>query len=127
MTREEFQRYLDAFNTDDFDGFSSFYAEDVDFRLGDRKHIVGRQGIVDFYRAVKQHIREELRIIDIVLGETGVGLHVYTRFTTIRDWPDFELWPTQAGDVREIESLVLYTLNGAGKFTHIRSARFRAL
>lgn len=50
MTREEFQLYLDAFNSDDFDGFSRFYAEDVDFQLGDRKRIVGRQGIVDFYR-----------------------------------------------------------------------------
>ncbi|HZV57787.1 MAG TPA: nuclear transport factor 2 family protein [Sphingobium sp.] len=127
MTREEFQLYLDAFNRDDFDGFSRFYAEDVDFQLGDRKRIVGRQGIVDFYRGVKQHIREELRILDIVLGESGVGLHVHTRFTTIRDWPDFELWPTRAGDVRELESLVLYKLNRAGKFTQIRSARFREL
>ncbi len=42
MTRDDFQRYLDAFNNDDFDGFSSFYADDVDFNLGDRKRIVGK-------------------------------------------------------------------------------------
>ncbi len=100
MTREDFQHYLDAFNRDDFDGFSSFYAEDVDFNLGDRKRIVGRQGIVDFYRVVKQHIHEDLRINDIAIAPDGIGLHVYTKFTTFKDWPDFELWPTMPGDVR---------------------------
>ena len=125
MTREDFERYLDAFNRDDFDGFSRFYAEDVDFNLGTRKRIVGRQGIVDFYRQVKQYIREELRIIDIAVGSGAIGLHVYTKFTTIKDWPDFELWPTMKGDVREIESLVLYKVNAAGKFTSIKSARYK--
>ncbi len=71
MTRDDFQRYLDAFNNDDFDGFSSFYADDVDFNLGDRKRIVGKQGIVDFYRPVKEHIREDLRIIDIAVAPDG--------------------------------------------------------
>ncbi len=127
MTREDFQSYLDAFNNDDFDGFSRFYAENVDFNLGDRKRIVGKQGIVDFYEAVKQHIKEELRIIDIAIAPDGIGLHVYTKFTTFKDWPDFELWPTMKGDVREIESLVLYKINADGKFTDIRSARYRAL
>jgi hypothetical protein len=126
MTREDFDAYIDAFNRDDFDGFSRFYADDVEFNLGGRKRIVGRQGIVDFYRGVKTHIHEELRIIDLILGETGAGLHVYTRFTTIKDWPDFELWPTMKGDVREIESIILYTIAN-GKFTSIKSARFKEL
>jgi hypothetical protein len=126
MTREDFEAYIDAFNRDDFDGFSRFYADDVEFNLGGRKRIVGRQGIVDFYRGVKAHIHEELRIIDLILGETGAGLHVYTKFTTIKDWPDFELWPTVKGDVREIESIILYTIAN-GKFTSIKSARFKEL
>ena len=35
--------------------------------------------------------------------------------------------PTMEGDVREIESLVLYKFNADDKFTHIKSARYRAL
>lgn len=124
MTREDFERYIDFFNRDDFEGFSSFYADDVDFNLGDRKRIIGRQNIVNFYRGVKAHIHEDLRIIDLILGSTGAGLHVYTKFTTIKDWPDFELWPTKAGDVREIESIILYTITD-NRFTHIKSARFK--
>jgi ketosteroid isomerase-like protein len=124
MTREDFERYIDCFNRNDFDGFSSFYADDVDFRLGERKHIVGRQGIVDFYKGVKDHIEEELTILDLIIAPDGLAMHNRTVFRTVKDWPDFEIWPTKAGDVRTIESIVFYKIAN-GQFTHIRSARFK--
>lgn len=126
MTREDFERYIAAFNANDFDGFTSFYADDVDFQLGDRMHIVGREAIGDFYRGVKAHFDEKLKILDLVIAEDGACLHVYTRFETIKDWPEFEMWPTKKGDVREIESIILYRIAN-GKFTHIKSARFKEL
>lgn len=126
MTREEFEDYIRAFNANDFEGFSKYYADDVDFNLGDRKRIVGRQGIVDFYRGVKAHIEEELEILDMVIGEDGLAMHNRTTFTTIKDWPDFELWPTMKGDVRRIESIIMYKIR-AGKFTQIKSARYKEL
>jgi hypothetical protein len=126
MTHEDFESYLDAFNRDDFDGFSRFYADDVEFNLGDRKQIIGRQGIVDFYTGVKQHIREELTIIDLIITPTRIALHNGTVFTTFKDWPDFELWPTYEGDVRRIESINLYELEN-DRFTRIKSARYKEL
>lgn len=126
MTRDDIETYISAFNRDDFDVFSSYYADDVDFQLGDRKRIYGRQGIIDFYKAVKARIHEELKILDLMVCEDGAALHVYTKFTTVMDWPDFELWPTRKGDVREIESVILYKIAN-GKFTHIKSARFKEL
>ena len=126
MTRDDFETYIKAFNANDFEGFSKYYADDVDFQLGSGTHIVGREKIVEFYRGVKAHFDETLTIIDLFLGDTGAGLHVYTKFETIKDWPDFELWPTKKGDVREIESLILYTIAN-GKITQIKSARFKEL
>jgi hypothetical protein len=126
MTRDEFEAYINAFNRDDFDGFSKYYADDVEFNLGDRKQIIGRKGIVEFYRGVKEHFREELTIIDLVITPTRIALHNGTVFSTIKDWPDFELWPTMDGDVRRIESINLYELEN-DKFTRIKSARYKQL
>jgi len=126
MTREDFESYINAFNANDFDGFSRFYADDVDFQLGDRMHIVGRENIADFYRGIKAHFAETLTILDLVLADDGACLHVYTKFETIEDWPEFTMWPTKKGDVREIESIILYKIRD-GKFTHIKSARFKEL
>ncbi|MEO0061999.1 MAG: hypothetical protein RLZZ08_559 [Pseudomonadota bacterium] len=122
MTREDFQTYIAAFNARDFAGFSRFYADDVEFNLGDRKRIVGAAGIVAFYTGVFEHISEELEVVDLIVAPDGAAMHSRTTFTTIKDWPDFEVWPTMAGDVRVVESINLYKTAG-GRIVKIQSAR----
>jgi ketosteroid isomerase-like protein len=123
MTREDFETYIAAFNARDFAGFSKYYADDVEFNLGDRKQIIGAQGIVDFYTGVFDHINEELEIVDLIVAPDGAALHSKTKFTTYKDWPDFEIWPTVAGDVRLVESINMYrTANG--KIVQIKSGRY---
>ena len=123
MTEDDFRAYIAAFNARDFAGFSRYYADGVEFNLGDRKQIIGRQGIVDFYTQVFEHISEELDILELIVAPNGAALHSRTKFTTIKDWPDFELWPTMKGDVRIVESINMYrTANG--KIVKILSGRF---
>ena len=119
MTEDDFRNYLAAFNARDFAGFSQYYADDVEFRLGDRKRIVGPGGIVDFYTGVY----ENLEVVDLIVAPNRAALHRRTSFTTIKDWPDFELWPTMKGDVRTVESINMYLTEG-GKITKIKSGRF---
>ena len=70
-----------------------------------------------------EHIAEELEVVDLIVAPDGAALHSRTKFTTIKDWPDFELWPTMKGDVRMVESINMYrTANG--KITKIKSGRF---
>ena len=123
MTEDDFRTYIAAFNNRDFAGFSRYYADDVEFNLGDRKQIIGPQGIVDFYTGVFDHIAEELEIKELIVAPNGAALHSRTKFTTIKDWPDFELWPTMKGDVRVVESINMY-LTREGKIARILSGRF---
>ena len=115
MTEDDFRAYLA--------GFSKYYDDDFQFNLGNRKRIVGPQGIVDFYTGVFEHISESLEVVDLIVAPDGAALHSRTTFTTIKDWPDFELWPTMKGDVRVVESINMYrTANG--KIVKILSGRF---
>ena len=123
MNEDDFRTYIAAFNARDFEGFSRFYADDVEFNLGDRKQIIGKQGIVDFYREVFDHISEELEIVDLIVAPDGAALHSRTVFTTVKDWPDFELWSTMKGDVRHVESINMYRTSG-GKIVAIKSGRY---
>ena len=123
MNEDDFRTYIAAFNARDFEGFSRFYADDVEFNLGDRKQIIGKQGIVDFYTQVFDHISEELEIVDLIVAPDGAALHSRTVFTTIEDWPDFELWSTKVGDVRRVESINMYRTHG-GKIVQIKSGRY---
>ncbi|OYX60605.1 MAG: hypothetical protein B7Y88_15560 [Sphingomonadales bacterium 32-64-17] len=124
MTEEDFRSYVAAFNANDFAGFGRFYADDVIFELGAMKRIDGREAILDFYREVKAHITEIVTPLDVIVTPSRIAMHCRTTFETFKDWPDFEIWPTRAGDRREVETIAMYEVKD-GRFTHIRGARFK--
>jgi len=124
MTEDDFRSYVAAFNASNFAGFGHFYADDVIFELGAMKRIEGREAILDFYRRVKEHIVEVVTPLDVIVTPTRIAMHCRTTFETFRDWPDFEIWPTRAGDRREVETIAMYEVRD-GRFTHIRVARFK--
>lgn len=124
MTEDDFRSYVAAFNASDFAGFGRFYADDVVFELGGSKRIVGRENILDFYRQVKAHITEVVIPLEVIVTPTRIAMYCRTTFDTFADWPDFEIWPTKAGDHREVETIALYEVVD-DRFTHIRGARFK--
>jgi len=124
MTEEQFQSYVAAFNANDFDGFGHFYADDVVFELGGSKKIIGRENILSFYREVKAHITEVVTPLEVIITPTRIAMYCRTTFETFKDWPDFEIWPTMAGDTRVVETIALYELVD-DRFAHIRGARFK--
>lgn len=124
MTEDDFRSYVAAFNANDFDGFGRFYADDVVFELGAMKRIVGREAILAFYRQVKAHITEVVTPLEVIVTPTRIAMYCRTTFDTFADWPDFEIWPTMAGDHREVETIAMYELVD-GRFSHIRGARFK--
>ena len=124
MTEEDFRSYVAAFNANDFAGFGQFYADDVVFELGGSKRIVGRENILAFYRQVKAHITEVVTPLEVIVTPTRIAMYCRTTFDTFADWPDFEIWPTMAGDHREVETIAMYEVVD-DRFTHIRGARFK--
>lgn len=124
ITESDFRSYIAAFNASDYAGFGHFYADDVVFELGAMKRIVGRENILSFYREVKAHIIEVVVPLDVIVTPTRIAMHCRTTFETFADWPDFEIWPTRAGDRRVVETIAMYEVTD-GRFTHIRGARFK--
>jgi len=124
MTEEQFRSYITAFNANDFDGFGRFYADDVVFELGAMKRIDGRDNILAFYREVKAHIVEVVEPLEVIVTPTRIAMYCRTTFDTFNDWPDFEIWPTKAGDRRVVETIAFYQV-ADDRLTHIRGARFK--
>ena len=124
MTEDDFRGYVAAFNANEFEGFGHFYADDVVFELGAMKRIEGRAAILAFYREVKAHIVEVVEPLEVIVTPTRIAMYCRTTFDTFKDWPDFEIWPTKAGDKRVVETIALYEVTG-DRFTHIRGARFK--
>src|SRR6185437_15292493 len=57
LNAEQFARYIDAFNRDDYAQLAEYYAPDVTLVIAGRHRLTGRQAILDFYKAVKAQNR----------------------------------------------------------------------
>jgi hypothetical protein len=125
ITPAQFADYMDAFNRNDFDGFSKYYAEDVLFQ-GRGRHLVGRQAIIDFYRMVKDRMEETIVVHHAYFGDDGFAAELETTLKATKDWPDFFGGPMKVGDVKRSANFVFYLVRG-DKFVHIRSANFAQL
>jgi ketosteroid isomerase-like protein len=113
-----FRAYTSAFSNADFERFPKFYTEDVRLELGSVPPINGRQGIIDFYRPMFERVREHLTVNSVKATDDTIELDAITRFTAVKDAPDFVVGPLKVGESIEGRVLVSYRLRG-GLISHI--------
>ena len=117
-----FQAYTAAFSNADFERFPKFYTEDVLLELGSVAPIHGRQGIIDFYRPMFEKVRENLTVNSVAATDESIELDAITRFTAIKDAPDFVVGALKQGEYIEGRVLVNYRLRD-GLIEHIQVTR----
>ena len=105
-----FRAYAAAFSNADFERFPRFYTQDVRLELGSVPPILGRQGIVDFYRPMFQRVRESVVINSVQATDSAIELDAVSRFTATQDAPDFVVGALKAGEYIEGRVLVSYQL-----------------
>jgi hypothetical protein len=72
--------------------------------------IVGRQGIVDFYRPMFERVRESVTVETFEASDNLISVDAISRFTAIRDAPDFIVGPLAKGEWIEVPVHVDYSL-----------------
>jgi len=118
----DFERYIDAFNRDDFDAFGAYYSPHVDFR-GQGGRFQGRQAVLSFYHGVKRRVRETLTIQELVVGERAILCDLLTELQVLEDWPDFPTGALHRGERRRSENFIWYDIEQR-QFTRVRSAHY---
>jgi hypothetical protein len=125
-TRPWFEAYLRAFNAGDVARYSAYYAPDVRF-FGQAATLEGAQAVVDFYRRVHARLDETVELLSFVSGAPSrLAAEIRTILVAREDWPDFPTGALAQGQRRQSVNFVMYDVV-AGRFTRIRSARFRRI
>ena len=111
--RAAFEAYSAAFSGAEFERFPQYYTEDVVLHLtssvGD---VVGRQGIVDFYRPMFARVRETVTVENFEASDQRIELDATSRFTATEDAPDFVVGPLKIGEWYDVPVRVEYALRG---------------
>jgi len=117
-----FHSYVSAFSNADCARFARFYQPDVLLELGALPPIRGAQGIVDFYKAMFERVRETLAIRSVEATADAIRLDATMRFTAIKDSPDFVMGALKKGEYLEGRVLVQYRIKD-GLIAHISGRR----
>jgi SnoaL-like domain len=125
LPSEDFRRYIDAFNRNDFETFGGYYAPQLHFQ-GQAGEFHSREQVVSFYRQVKARVRETIRILTLVSGERDIVAELETELHALVDWPDFPTGPIYKGETRRSQNFCWYDV-ADGMFGRIRSARYRSV
>lgn len=121
---EQFARYIDAFNRDDYAQFAEFYAPDVTLVIAGKHRLTGRQAILDFYKVVKAQTRRTIEIKRVISAPHALAAELQSEFLALRDLPDFAAGPMRKDERMLINTFVLYDLRDS-RFARIRSAELR--
>jgi hypothetical protein len=126
ISRDSYMQYVNWFNAND-PRFIDYYHPDVELELSGTT-IKGAQGILNFYKEVKAHIREKVEISHFVSDATGVAGVMPTEFRVYKDWPqpNFFKRDLKAGEVMRTISFGMYWMQD-GKFKTIKTARYRQI
>jgi hypothetical protein len=139
MTRDQFKEYVDYFNNHRFDKVTSYFCPDVTLAYPDNlmgSQIPGVTGstlhgpneFIAQYEAIAANVREVLNVGAFLSEGNQFVVELVTEFHNEKDPPktiDSGNW--KKGDVIVMNQMVLYNLDGNGKFKRMRIFHHRNL
>jgi hypothetical protein len=128
MTRDDYERYVAAFNARDYDAVFDFYAENPRMAFFGIE-ITTRQQLRDFYGFLHQYVRETVVIEKFASSEELAAVEAIVRIEAFRDLTREVLdangmqqfFPIAEGKVQEMRQYIHYHLEG-GKIVQVGCA-----
>ncbi len=117
MNRDDYDRYLAAFNAKDYDGVADFYAlpMNMDF-FG--VALRSREDLKRFYSFLHSYVKESVTVRNFASSDTLTAVDATVRIEAYRDLTADVLeangcggfFPIMAGQVQELRQFIFYTI-----------------
>lgn len=123
VSKEWFNEYVNAYNSEDFAGcVSSYYGDDIIFETPGSK-FTGKKEVLQFFQAIHVNGKETMRPSVIIMDGDNIALQADIDFTFKDDEPQFFLKPAKKGEVIKMQITSVYKIRG-GKISHIKVYEF---
>ena len=105
-----FHSYAAAFSNGDCERFPRFYTDDVALDLPSVGEFHGAGAIAEFYRPMFETVRETVTVEHFSATDDKIAIDAVSRFTAIKDAPNFVVASLAQGEFVEVPVHVDYTL-----------------
>ena len=125
MERSEYEDYVDAFNSKDYERMVGYYADDVDFILNPAAGLVfkGKDAILGLYRPFHQAVEERVDIVNFADGGNCIFAEVDATFKPIPG-KEQSVIDLPHGKGLPVTTFAIYDLDADGKFNRIRACSY---
>ncbi|MEN7537777.1 nuclear transport factor 2 family protein [Aurantiacibacter flavus] len=128
MTREDYERYVQAFNTRDYDAVFDFYTDTPKMAFFGIE-ITTREQLRQFYSFLHSYVRETVEIEKFASSDELAAVEGLIRIECFRDLTREDLdangmeqfFPIKEGEVQEMRQYIHYHLEG-GKIASVGCA-----
>lgn len=129
MNRADYDRYLAAFNSKDYDGVCNFYTEPMNMDFFGVS-IRSRNEMKGFYAFLHSYVMESVTVLNFASSDTLTAIDAVVRVEAFRDLDAMTLadnglgvfLPIKAGEVQELRQFIFYTLTNGGKIAKVECA-----
>lgn len=128
MNRADYERYLAAFNAQDYDGVCDFYCEPLKMDFFGVS-IRSRADLKRFYGFLHSYVKESVTVHNFASSDTLTAVDARVRIEAFRDLDSSTLAangcaqfrPVKAGEVQELRQFIFYTIRG-GSISQVECA-----
>lgn len=120
LTRDDYDRYVAAFNARDYDAVADFYV-DPPLMTFFGVEIRSRQALKEFYAFLHDHVKESVCVLNFAASDTLTAIDAVIRVEGVRDLTREALdarglngfFPVARGEVQEMRQFIFYTIENS--------------
>ncbi len=128
MNKQDYDRYLAAFNAKDYDGVCSFYQQPMKMDFFGVS-LRSPEDMKRFYGFLHSHVRETVKVLNFAASDTLTAVDAIVRIEAFKDLDAATLakngcagfFPIKAGEIQEIRQFIFYSTQN-GKITDVECA-----
>jgi hypothetical protein len=134
MDKEKYLGYIDHFNNKRYDELATYFSPDLTVEFFSdwgmpgmpAPTMQGRQGFIDAYKELHQHVREVLELGTFMVKGNQMFAELHVEFHCFKDHPSVLGRPMKKGEVKIMSNWILYDLEN-DIIKRIRIAHFRMI
>ncbi|KAH6701321.1 hypothetical protein BKA61DRAFT_620523 [Leptodontidium sp. MPI-SDFR-AT-0119] len=122
--KQDLLQYLDYFNKVDYDNFPGYFSHDAAVDINGVIKTTGRQSFVDFIRAQREHMLENLTVDACYFAKGAITTQSTVIFTPLRDINEAQagLPPVKLGQQIQQKFLIIYLLDDSDRIRGLHAA-----
>lgn len=124
MGKEQFVKYIEAFNRKDYALLETCFHEDVLLGIGGSKELQGKNDVLDFCKSMELHVESNIEVKRYVASGNLLAAELQFELTALKDVSDFITGPLKKGSRTLLTVFALCNVR-EDRFEQVRLAKFR--